>query len=113
VVVQRVGAAWAEKTGKDKSRYCEMVSDFFYVLQVSFLYLIAPSFPVNDQMSANPVGYIGAPEDVASLVGFIASKESHFITGQAVSSGDTTNTSEIDIIRVLAQISCDGGFIFD
>ena len=36
-------------------------------------------------MSANPMGYMGVPEHVASLVVFIASKESHFITGQAVS----------------------------
>lgn len=31
------------------------------------------------------LGYIGQVEDVASLVSYIASKESHFITGQAVS----------------------------
>jgi len=31
------------------------------------------------------VGYVGAPQDVANLVGFIASKEAHFITGQSVS----------------------------
>lgn len=35
------------------------------------------------------LGYIGQVEDVASLVSYIASKESHFITGQAVSSGIT------------------------
>src|SRR5882762_10432609 len=38
------------------------------------------------QMSAmTPVGYVGAPQDIANLVGFIASKEAHFITGQSVS----------------------------
>ncbi|KZP23999.1 NAD-binding protein [Athelia psychrophila] len=32
-----------------------------------------------------PLGCIGKPEDVASLVSYIASKEAHFITGQSVS----------------------------
>ncbi|KZP24016.1 NAD-binding protein [Athelia psychrophila] len=31
------------------------------------------------------LGYIGKPEDIASLVSYIASKEAHFITGQSVS----------------------------
>ncbi|KAF7965006.1 hypothetical protein HWV62_1066 [Athelia sp. TMB] len=33
----------------------------------------------------SPLGYIGAPEDIASAVSYLASKESHFITGQSVS----------------------------
>jgi len=31
------------------------------------------------------VGYIGQPEDVASVVSYLASKEAHFITGQSIS----------------------------
>jgi NAD(P)-dependent dehydrogenase (short-subunit alcohol dehydrogenase family) len=31
------------------------------------------------------VGYVGMPADVAQLVSFLASKESHLITGQSVS----------------------------
>ncbi|KAJ7489131.1 acetoin reductase family protein [Mycena latifolia] len=32
-----------------------------------------------------PMGYIGAPADVANVVSFLASKESQFITGQCIS----------------------------
>ena len=31
-----------------------------------------------------PVGHVGTPQDVANLVGYIASKEANFITGQSV-----------------------------
>jgi NAD(P)-dependent dehydrogenase (short-subunit alcohol dehydrogenase family) len=31
------------------------------------------------------VGYVGVPADIAALVSFLASKESHLITGQSVS----------------------------
>lgn len=31
------------------------------------------------------VGYVGMPSDIAALVSFLASKESHLITGQSVS----------------------------
>lgn len=31
------------------------------------------------------LGHIGLPTDVAALVSYLASKESHFITGQSVS----------------------------
>ncbi|KAF8960441.1 acetoin reductase family protein [Flammula alnicola] len=31
-----------------------------------------------------PVGYIGKPEDVAGVVSYFASKESHFVTGQTI-----------------------------
>lgn len=30
-----------------------------------------------------PVGYIGKPEDVAALVSYLASKESHYVTGKS------------------------------
>jgi len=40
---------------------------------------------VSMENSRNPVGYIGKPEDIASLVCYLASKESHFITGQSIS----------------------------
>jgi len=33
----------------------------------------------------SPLGYKGAPEDIASVVSYIASKEAHFITGQSIS----------------------------
>lgn len=33
----------------------------------------------------SPLGYKGTPEDIASIVSYIASQESHFITGQSVS----------------------------
>lgn len=39
------------------------------------------------------LGYIGKPEDIASLVSYIASKEAHFITGQSVSSRRHCNWS--------------------
>jgi len=31
------------------------------------------------------VGYVGMPTDIAALVSFLASKESHLLTGQSVS----------------------------
>ncbi|KAF9459842.1 acetoin reductase family protein [Collybia nuda] len=31
------------------------------------------------------LGYIGEPEDIASIVSYLASKEAHFITGQSIS----------------------------
>ncbi|KAH9006534.1 hypothetical protein EDB86DRAFT_3036090 [Lactarius hatsudake] len=31
------------------------------------------------------VGYLGVPNDIAALVSFLASKESHLLTGQAIS----------------------------
>ncbi|KAK7043907.1 hypothetical protein VNI00_008073 [Paramarasmius palmivorus] len=43
--------------------------------------------------NAAVVGYYGQPEDVASLVSYLASPEAHFITGQS--------------------LVCDGGVIFD
>ncbi|KAF9459804.1 hypothetical protein BDZ94DRAFT_1324513 [Collybia nuda] len=36
-------------------------------------------------IKATPVGYIGMPSDIASIVSYIASKEAHFITGQTIS----------------------------
>jgi len=83
VVVHRVGAAWVEQTGKEMSDFYKMVSNPIRFWWTSFIYL-GTYIPLHGQMSANPVGYVGAPQDIASLVGFIASKEAHFITGQAV-----------------------------
>lgn len=37
------------------------------------------------KINASAVGYIGQPEDVASAVAYLASKEAHFITGQCIS----------------------------
>jgi len=45
----------------------------------------------NELAEETPVGRLGTPEDVANVVGFLASDESSFVTGQV--------------------ISCDGGFI--
>jgi len=33
-------------------------------------------------IDASAVGYIGQPEDVASTVSYLASKEAHFVTGK-------------------------------
>ena len=60
-----------------------------------------------------PVGYVGAPQDIANLVGFIASKEAHFITGQSVSYRMERKPICINEFRVRLQISCDGGCYFD
>ncbi|KAF9459803.1 hypothetical protein BDZ94DRAFT_1324512 [Collybia nuda] len=38
-----------------------------------------------DRIERTPVRCLGQPEDIASIVSYIASKESHFITGQTVS----------------------------
>ncbi|KAH9012074.1 putative oxidoreductase [Lactarius pseudohatsudake] len=32
-----------------------------------------------------PMGYVGVPNDIAALVSFLTSKESHLLTGQAIS----------------------------
>jgi len=68
-LLQKNDADWAETKGKQKGDFYKMMS------------------------AMTPVGYVGAPQDIANLVGFIASKEAHFITGQS--------------------ISCDGGWYFD
>jgi len=36
----------------------------------------------NKEKNETAVGYLGLPEDVASLVSFLCKKESHFITGK-------------------------------
>ncbi|OAX38617.1 NAD(P)-binding protein [Rhizopogon vinicolor AM-OR11-026] len=38
-----------------------------------------------EKIDASAVGYIGQPEDVASIVSYLASKEAHFVTGQCIS----------------------------
>ena len=58
------------------------------------------------------VGYMGATQDIADLVGFIASKEAHFITGQSVSYC-MERKSTLLIKFMFSQISCDGGWYFD
>jgi 3-oxoacyl-[acyl-carrier protein] reductase len=57
---------------------------------------VAPGFiitPMTDAMPENikdemkkhiPLGYFGKPEDVANAVGFLASNESHYITGTTI-----------------------------
>jgi NAD(P)-dependent dehydrogenase (short-subunit alcohol dehydrogenase family) len=59
-----------------------------------------------------PVGYVGTPPDIASLVGYIASKEAHFITGQSVSYQIQRKPVKL-IYIVPCQISCDGGVFLD
>ncbi|KAK7453995.1 hypothetical protein VKT23_011506 [Stygiomarasmius scandens] len=39
----------------------------------------------NTITSRSPLGYPGAPEDIAGLVSYLVSEEAHFITGQTVS----------------------------
>ena len=46
----------------------------------------------------SPLGYIGAPDDVASLVSYLASKESHFITGTS------QPTDRVDSFRLTRDI---------
>ncbi|KAI0285439.1 hypothetical protein BGY98DRAFT_945917 [Russula aff. rugulosa BPL654] len=46
----------------------------------------APKEVVDEENSKRAaVGYIGVPTDIAALVSFLASKESHLITGQSIS----------------------------
>jgi 2-hydroxycyclohexanecarboxyl-CoA dehydrogenase len=41
--------------------------------------------PSNEQMAGNiPVGYLGTGDDIAAAVGFLASEEARFITGQVL-----------------------------
>jgi len=40
---------------------------------------------VQQVIDASAVGYIGQPENIASAVSYLASKEAHFITGQCIS----------------------------
>ncbi|KAH7908720.1 NAD(P)-binding protein [Hygrophoropsis aurantiaca] len=40
---------------------------------------------MDKHIRASPAGYIGQPEDVASIVSYLASKEAHFITGRTPS----------------------------
>ena len=43
------------------------------------------SMRLSEQLSKGAaVGYVGLPTDIAALVSFLASKESHLITGQSV-----------------------------
>ncbi|KAH8996665.1 hypothetical protein EDB92DRAFT_1841104 [Lactarius akahatsu] len=45
-----------------------------------------PPGVLEDQLSKTAaVGYVGVPNDIAALVSFLASKESHLLTGQAIS----------------------------
>ncbi|KAG1810740.1 hypothetical protein EV424DRAFT_1542858 [Suillus variegatus] len=39
--------------------------------------------PATPTIDTSAVGYIGQPEDVASAVAYLASKEAHFITGKS------------------------------
>ncbi|KAJ7917122.1 NAD-binding protein [Mycena leptocephala] len=55
----------------------------------------------------SPLNIVGTPEDIASLVSFLASKESQFITGAHKWFGDHNS-------RIFsAQISINGGLFFD
>jgi meso-butanediol dehydrogenase/(S,S)-butanediol dehydrogenase/diacetyl reductase len=46
----------------------------------------SPPGVLEDQLSKGAaVGYVGLPADIAELVSFLASKESHLITGQSIS----------------------------
>ena len=58
------------------------------------------------------VGYVGMPSDIAALVSFLASKESHLITGQSVSIS-APNLSAPVPYKCNVQISIDGGRFFD
>ena len=59
------------------------------------------------------VGYVGMPADVAQLVGFLASKESHLITGQSVSISAPCTYRVGSPDKSNLQISIDGGRFFD
>jgi len=46
----------------------------------------SPPGSLEEQLSKSAaVGYVGVPNDVAALVSFLASKDSHLLTGQAIS----------------------------
>ncbi|KAF8327109.1 NAD(P)-binding protein [Amanita rubescens] len=47
--------------------------------------LPGPDTVEESEKNETAVGYLGEPEDVASLVSFLCKKESHFITGQTMS----------------------------
>jgi len=45
-----------------------------------------PPGALEEQLSKTAaVGYVGVPTDIAAIVSFLASKESHLITGQSIS----------------------------
>ncbi|KAG0703995.1 NAD(P)-binding protein [Suillus ampliporus] len=59
--------------------------------EVDYFQKVRPGYSCHDNMprltatqkiNASAVGYIGQPEDVASAVAYLASKEAHFITGK-------------------------------
>lgn len=54
----------------------------------NFTQLLNPCFLHNlDKVLDNvPIKHVGQPEDVASIVSYLASKDAHFITGQFMSS---------------------------
>lgn len=58
------------------------------------------------------VGYVGMPTDIAALVSFLASKESHLITGQSVSKSAPNLLAPFPY-KCNAQLSIDGGRFFD
>ncbi len=59
------------------------------------------------------VGYVGMPADVAAVVSFLASKESHLITGQSVSISAPNLLVPFALHKGNAQINIDGGRFFD
>ncbi|KAH7930784.1 NAD(P)-binding protein [Leucogyrophana mollusca] len=46
---------------------------------------IDPDESLKKLVAQASVGYIGQPEDIASVVSYLSSKEAHFITGQSIS----------------------------
>ncbi|PPQ93616.1 hypothetical protein CVT25_000950 [Psilocybe cyanescens] len=56
------------------------------------------------EAARNPLGYIGNPEDVAGLVSYLASKESHFVNGQTRST-DSSSSSLAPIMSGIALVT--------
>jgi 3alpha(or 20beta)-hydroxysteroid dehydrogenase len=74
----------------------------------------APATFRKAQLDANPLGIIGAPEDVANLIVFLISDESRYISGaEIVVDGGFTNQAGVkylsDAVRGVAPANASGG----
>ena len=54
-------------------------------VQTCALPILTSELPVNELKKMVPVGRFGKPEEVAALVGFLASDSAAYITGEVIS----------------------------